>query len=361
LRPNDSGRRLRRKMIPMAASLIAATIALAGCGGDGDQADAASQDTVTVKNCGEEITFPSPAKRIFVNENPMLSMLFTLDADDQIAAVSGISDGKRDMLEEIFDPERIDDLPHKTDQYPTIENILVEKPDVVLAGFGWGYSVDDNLTPSHLYQEHEISAYTSSTTCEQETSDEARGIMPPWEALYTDITNLGKIVGRSDRATSVVADIKRRLEKLKSAPSADEPATVFSINLIGKEVTSGGAFSAAHGVIEAAGGRNANEDVKDQWARLSWERVAASNVDYFLITDIGAGDHSYKNKVRELKENPATKNLDAVKESRFIRIPRVMVLDTPLMIDSAELLRKALEDEGLAPESEIEPELEIHD
>jgi len=361
LRPNDSARRLRRKMIPMAASLIAATIALAGCGGDGDQADAASQDTVTVKNCGEEITFPSPAEKLYVANNQMLSFFFALDADKQISAVSGLSSGVRELITPIYGANRIEKLPFKTEDYPSLETVLAAKPDGIFAGIGWGFNEETGVIPARLIDDYDIPAYTLTTTCLQ-GSEEKKGIMPPWDAVTTDLENIAKVTGREDIAQSKLSEIQKRRDDLESAPKPKSPGTVFFYDITVKDgVLAGGALSAGHAIIEDAGGRNALEDIDEELTTVAWERLAADRPDFFLISDYGKGPYSYEGKVKDLKTNPATKDLPAVREGRFLRLPAPMLLGTPLMIDSAELLRKALEDEGLAPESEIEPELEIHD
>ena len=57
-----------------------------------------------------------------------------------------------------------------------------------------------------------------------------------------------------------------------------------------------------------------------------------------------------------LKSNPATKDLPAVTEERFLNLPIPAWTSSPLNINSAEQLRVALEEHDLVPESDIEPE-----
>lgn len=60
-----------------------------------------------------------------------------------------------------------------------------------------------------------------------------------------------------------------------------------------------------------------------------------------------------------LKSNPATKDLPAVTEERFLNLPIPAWTSSPLNINSAEQLRKALEEHGLVPASDIEPEHDL--
>src|SRR5699024_6282438 len=220
---------------------------------------------------------------------------------------------------------------------------------------------ETGVIPARLIDDYDIPAYTLTTTCLQ-GSEEKKGIMPPWDAVTTDLENIAKVTGREDIAQSKLSEIQKRRDDLESAPKPKSPGTVFFYDITVKDgVLAGGALSAGHAIIEDAGGRNALEDIDEELTTVAWERLAADRPDFFLISDYGKGPYSYEGKVKDLKTNPATKDLPAVREGRFLRLPAPMLLGTPLMIDSAELLRKALEDEGLAPESSIEPELEIHD
>lgn len=348
---------LREKKIRMAAGLLATGAVLAACGGDvGSAADSDSQeDEVTVDNCGEEIAFPAPAEDIFVNESQMLSNLFALAADDHITAVSGLPDGKQEMLKEVYGDDRIDDLPIVSEEYATVENVVAEKPDTMMAGFGWGYDLESNITPSEL-EKHDVPGYVSSPTC---VTGDKGGTMPPWEAISADITNIGKIVGKEDEAQAKLDDIDNRRDELSAAPQPDSPPTVFFYDLTGEEVMSAGSLSPSHAVIEAAGARHALEHLEKDFTKVSWEQLAADEPDFFLISDYGSNENSFENKVNDLKTNPATRDLPAVENDYFIRIPIQMLLGTPATIDASEHLRKALEENDLAPESDIDPELEL--
>lgn len=335
----------------LTAGMAGVALFLAGCSAQDSGSSADSDDTVTVANCGEDMRFPQPATEIFVNESQMISMLFALEADDQITAVTGLSKGKTEMLSDVYGTERVEALPIRSDSYATMENILAAAPDAMMAGFGWGYSLKENVTPETLAG-YDIPAYTSTPTCRQETED-LGGVMPPWEALVEDIGNVGAITGHPDRAQALLDDIDERRAALADAPAAQDPPTVFFFDLTGKEVMSAGSFSPAHAVIEAAGGHHALADLDADFSKVSWERITADDPDLIIVSDYGAD--SYDQKVQDLKTNPATRNLTAVQEERFLRLPIQMLLGTPDMIDSAEYLRVALEQWDLVPASDIAP------
>src|SRR5699024_9540157 len=116
--------------------------------------------------------------------------------------------GRQDGLTEIYGKKRLGSIPLKSEEFMTLENVIAEKPDAVIAG--WGYSLADNLTPSNLAEKYDIAAYTLSLSCGQNSDGDANPVMEPWEVMFTDLQNIGKITGQTDEAKSVSSEAKQR-------------------------------------------------------------------------------------------------------------------------------------------------------
>lgn len=335
------------------AAVLAAGL-LAACGG-GSSADAPSAGgEVTITNCGQEATFPSPAERMYVGgDGNLLAMVLALGAEDQVAGVSGLSD-TRQALSTAYGADVVDALPVATKDYPTMENVIAQRPDVMLAGWNYGYTEEKKLTPD-LLEDRGISGYVLSESCRQ--ADGKRGTMPPWKALAADLDNLGRITGHKDRATEVNDDIARRRAALEDAPQATQAPTVFVFDSGTKQIFTSGSFGAPQAIIEAAGAKNATADVKDTWTEVSWEQLVSSEPDVFAFVDYEG--QSFEDKVKVLESNPATRDLPAVKEKRFLNLPIPAWTSSPLNINSAEQLRVALEEHDLVPASDIQPEHDL--
>lgn len=347
--------RMRRHTALGAAGIITGLVALVGCsGGSPGDGDAASGDRVTVTNCGEKVDFPQPAERIYVYDGGMIAMTLAVGAMDQIVGTAALEQNE-EALSTVYGNDVVDSLPVATDGQPTFENVVAQKPDLFFAGWNYGYDPETNLTPDGLAQ-HDIAAYTLSESCRQ-GSDGARGTMPPWQALFTDLTNLGTISGNQDQAQHLVTDIKQRLDALRSAPQPDDPPTVFLFDSGTKNAMSSGAFGGPQAIIEAAGGRNALEDVNDTWISVSWERIATAKPDFIAFNDYG--EQTLEEKIEVLRNNPATQDLPAVKQERFLNLPYAAWVSSPLNIDAAEQLRHALEKWDLVPDSDIQPEHDL--
>ena len=344
-----------RRPVRGAAALAVVGLVLAGCAG-GDGGGAASEDSgeVTVTNCGAEETFPSPAERMYVTgDGNLLAMALALGAEGQVAGVTGL-DSSGEVLSTVYGEDVVDGLDEVSRDYPTMENVVAQDPDVMLAGWGYGYTEEDNVTPGVL-EDLDIAPYVLSESCRRESG--AKGTMPPWEALYADMENLGKITGREEAADEVVADLRERLTALEEAPQAEEAPTVFLVSRSSKEVFTSGSLGAPQAIIEAAGAKNATEDVEDTWTEVSWESLVSAEPDYFVFSDYAGV--TFDQKVRALETNPATKDLPAVKEERYLNLPTTAWTSGPLNIDAAEQLRTELEQEDLLPRSGIRPEHDL--
>jgi len=324
---------------------------LAGCSTDSSDSDASGgTGEVTVTNCAEQVTFPQPAQRLYVVEEAIISMLLEIGAADRIAAVASLGEDK-DVLSEVYGKTTVDSLTMASKDYPTFENVVAQQPDVMVGGWGYGFDPAENLTPASLNQ-HDIAAYTLSESCRRD-ADSGRGIMPPWQAMLTDLSNLGKITGQQSEASAAVAAMKQRLDDLRAAPQISDVPTVFMVSTADKKIGTAGSSGAPQAIIEAAGGRNATADIHDTYTDVSWERLVSSKPD--LIAFVQYPEQSYEQKVQALRNNPATKDLSAVKEGRFVSLPLVAWSPGPLSVDAAEHLRKALEKWDLVPDSDIEP------
>ncbi len=334
-------RTFRRRAV--AATAITALTITAGGDADGERLATSDAGTVTVRNCGAEVTFPAPAERLFVNDGNLISMVLAIGAQDQVAAVSSIQRDKEVLRTHYGDA--VDRLEEVSKDYPSRETVIARRPDVMVAGWNYGYDESKNLTPASL-AEHDIAAYVLTESCRQ-GDGAARGVVDPWTALDRDLINLGEITGHQDEAAAVAEDIDRRVAGLRAAPQETDVPTLFLFDSGEKAVFSSGRFGAPQAIIEAAGGRNALEDLDDTWTEVSWERLAASKPDAFVFVDYPP--QTVAQKIAILRAHPATKDLPAVKQERFLNLPYAMWTSSPLNVDAAERVRASLEEWRLVP------------
>ncbi|MBC7302134.1 MAG: ABC transporter substrate-binding protein [Nocardia sp.] len=307
--------------------------------------------TIPIINCGKQSQFPAPAQRMFVNDGNLVSMVLALGAQDQVAAVSSI---QRDAgtLRAHYGADIVDSLKSVAPEYPSRETVLANRPDVMIAGWSYGYDEASKLTPASL-QKDGIAAYVLTESCRRVDGAAARGTVDPWTALRTDLTDLGTITGHPDRAAELTADLDHRLTALAAAPKPARTPTVFLFDSGTDTIYSSGRYGAPQAILEAAGARNILDDVDDTWTKVSWERLAAADPDAIMFVDYPG--QSYAQKVDLLRSKPGINGLRAVRDSRFFNLPYALWTSGPLNIDAAEQIRAQLEAWNLVPASGLTP------
>ncbi|WP_084541285.1 ABC transporter substrate-binding protein [Nocardioides alkalitolerans] len=345
-------RRTRARLVGLAALALGASV-LSACAADDGGDEAAGEGAITVENCGEDVTVDAPITELYAYDGGIISIALAAGARDELVAVTGM-ERDEDLLELAYPDDRVDELTVVGEQFPTLENVLAVNPQMMFAGYGYGFSESRNLLPEMLH-ERDIETYLLSETCQQD--DGARGTMDAWTALTTDLRNIGELTGHSETAEEVVADIEQRRTALAEAPQPAEAPTAFLFDSGTDAIFTSGSFGGPQAIFDAAGVTSATADVEDTWTEVGWETLAAADPDLIFFVDYPG--QSYEDKVAVLQANPASRNLEAVQEERFVNLPYAMWVSGPLNIDAAEWVRRAVEHFGLAPESDIAPTIDI--
>lgn len=349
-------------------AVLTAAGLLVGCGahpGGGDSATnaAGKGDKVTITNCGEQKTMAKP-QRIMANDGNNIAIALAAGADQKLVATSSLKND-RDLVAAKYG-DRVNQIPEVTKEYPGLEQILGAKPDLYMAGWGYGFGEANNVTPDTL-KSHGVESYLLTESCrnsEKKESDsgklgtgKSRGIEEPWQAVRDDLGNMGKLLGTEDQARKVIEDQDARLGKLHGLPQPGKKPTGFIFDSAKDKVYTSGKFGAPQAILESAGARNGTEGIADTWTDVSWEKIVESKPDFFVMVDNPS--QTFEEKVQLLKTNQATKDLPAVKEDRFINLPYTMWVSGPFNIDAAEHVRKGLEMFGLVPHSDLHPQLQV--
>ncbi|MGV9803707.1 ABC transporter substrate-binding protein [Mycobacterium sp. NPDC003449] len=336
--------------VALTASILVGAATACGSAADGS----AAAGTVTVTNCGADATYPQPLERLLVNDGGMIAIALAAGARDQMVAVTSMARDV-DVLRLEYGTQ-VDGLNEVAPAQPTLENIVGAKPQVLFAGYNYGMGEERGITPEILAG-HGIDVYQLSEACRPVEGKAVRGTMDPWVALDTDLRNIGTITGHREQGARAADDIAARLETLRAAPQPERAPTVFVFDSGTDTVFSSGAFGGPQGIIDAAGARNATEDVRDTWTTVSWERITTADPDLIVFVDYPG--QTVEEKIAALRSNPASRNLKAVRENRFVNLPYAMWVSSPLNIDAAEILRSVLEKHGLAPQSGVAPTLDV--
>jgi iron complex transport system substrate-binding protein len=315
-------------MVPVRrlAALVAATIPLAACGAQ--VADDPGTQTVTVARCGEEVEYTTP-RRAVVYEGGSADKMFALGLTDHVHGYV-MPPANPPVAESPWAAEyaKVDFL---GDDLLNKELVVEAKADFVVAGWRSGFSDERGITPEIL-DGLGIQSFMHAESCYNYPNHPEQ--VTPFEALYTDLTRLGRIFNVEDRATTVVADLKDRVEKVKAQAPQGDPVPVFLYDSGTDQPFTAGSQVPPNEIIEFAGGRNIFADLDQRWTQVGWEPVVQAKPEVIIILDYG--DQPAQEKIDFLKTSPTTASLPAVVHNRFYVLDYNEGISGPRNVDGLE-------------------------
>lgn len=284
---------------------------------------------ITVKSCDRDVTFDAPPARAVSNDVNLTEMMLALKLQDRMVGYTGISGwktldaGLRDGVKE---------MPELSPKYPTKEVLLNADADFYFAGWNYGMKVGGEVTPETL-EPFKIKVYELTESCIHIMAKNK----PTMDDMFIDLLNLGKIFDVEDRAEALVAGYRKQLDDITTRiGDIEKPVRVFVYDSGTEKPFTSGRFGIPTAMIEAAGGVNIMEDVEKSWTEVSWEPVIERNPEVVVI--VNYGDVTAEQKIAFMKENPAFKNLDAVKQDRFVVLEYVEATPGPRNVQAIERL-----------------------
>ncbi|MET9209720.1 ABC transporter substrate-binding protein [Streptomyces bacillaris] len=315
-----------------AAFLLAAALALTGCGADvttqADGKDGTAETDrhypVTVENCGEKRTFAKAPQRVVTNDVGITEIMFALGLGNHMAGYV-MPDDKGDMTSvpwkdgyrktKWLSKERINK-----------ELVLDADADLVFAGWNYGFNEGEGFTPAELKRVG-VDSYLLSESC-RNGQGKARGVMPPLDALYTDLRNLGKIFDVEDRAESLITSFRKQVADAQAkAPKGDDRPRVFLYDDGRDKPLTSGAYAGPHDIITKAGGDHIMKDLKDSWTTVGWETVVDRDPEVIVINNYG--DTTADQKRAFLKSYKPLANVSAIKNDRIVVLDYVDLVESP--------------------------------
>ncbi|MFI0975863.1 ABC transporter substrate-binding protein [Streptomyces sp. NPDC021093] len=319
---------MRIPVRPAALASLAALV-LTGCGAEveptTDTKAANSHYPVTVENCGEKKTYAKAPQRVVTNDVGITEIMFALGLEKNMAGFV-MPDDKGDL----------DSVPWKggyskvkwlSKKQINKEMALDARADLVFAGWNYGFNEGEGFTPADL-KKVGIDSYLLSESCRNGRGGTARGVMPPLDALYADLRNLGRIFDVEDRAEALVAKFRKQVADAQAGAlkGADRPRVFLYDGGQDKPFTSG-LYAAPHDIITRAGGDHVMKDLKDSWATVGWETVVERDPEVIVINNYG--DTTAEQKRKFLKSYPPLANVSAVKNDRIVVLDYAELVESP--------------------------------
>ncbi|MFE2755077.1 ABC transporter substrate-binding protein [Actinosynnema sp. NPDC059335] len=316
---------------------LALAVLTTGCGAR--IAPTAAADAVTVTNCGREVSYARPS-RVVTNDTGIAELMFALGLGDRMA---GYVIGRSHTADVASSPWKADfeRVPHLGEQI-TKELVQGAKADFVFAGWNYGFSESTGFTPDAL-RDLGIATYQLTEACRNGVGRQ-RGIMPPLDALYTDLRNLGRIFGVEDRAERLVAGYREQVANAERLVEGVRPKVFLYDSGLDQPFTSG-RNAAPHDIIGRAGGENIFGDLDDSWTTVGWEAVVDRAPDVVLINDYADGEATTPDEKQAfLQSYPPLADVPAIKHRRYFALPYAALVESPRNPAAIEAFARFLAD-----------------
>ncbi|MCT2582079.1 ABC transporter substrate-binding protein [Actinophytocola gossypii] len=308
------------------AALLVAMIPLAACGARvAEEPEAA---TVTVPRCGEDVEYTTP-ERAVAYEGGSADKLFALGLTEHVHGY--VMPPANPPVEESPWAAEYAKVEFLGDDLLNKEVVVEANADLVVAGWRSGFSDERGITPEIL-DGLGIQSFMHTESCYNYPNHPER--VTPFEALFTDLERLGRIFGVEDRARQVVADLKDRVEKVKSQVPQGDPVPVFLYDSGTDQPFTAGNQVPPNEIISFAGGRNIFADLDERWTQVGWESVVRAQPEVIIILDYG--DQPAQEKIDFLKTSPTTATLPAVVNDRFHILDYNEGISGPRNVDGLE-------------------------
>ncbi len=287
-------------------------VALSGCATNSaatitsPSTSAATPATTSVDNCGTTVVVPATApKRVITIKSTSTEMLVALGLGDRIVGTA-FQDGPVPAQWRAAASK----LPVLSSQVPSQEVVLAAQPDLIYAGWESNFSADGAGTRSDLGALG-ITTYVSPAACKEVGYQPAK---LTFANIFHEIDEVASIFHVSD--AKLLTAQKQQLASIKK-DTRGLTALWYSSGSSAPYVGAG--IGAPQLVLDTIGLKNIAGDVKDTWTTFNWESIVNANPDVIVLID--ATWNTAAAKISMLEGNPATANLDAVKNHRYLTLP----------------------------------------
>ncbi|MFG2896190.1 ABC transporter substrate-binding protein [Streptomyces zaomyceticus] len=344
---------------------IALTLALAtaGCsaaaGGGSDDAGGSTAPSgarttagtgaakaVTVTSCGRELSLSGPPKRTVALDQTSTETLLELGLQDRMAGTANLKTKIPAVYEAAYAT-----VPVIAPKIATGEQLRSATPDFVVAGSTDLYTEDRAGTREEL-EALKVHTFVSAVDCPEHNPPGTT----PFELLFSDYENLGKLFGAEKRAAELAADQRAAVagagrSAAKVPGGADRPTVVYLYSVFNGMPYVAGGTSLPSEMSRIVGAKNAFDDVAEDWPEVSWEEVARRNPDFIVIGDLserGRPGDSAAEKRATMTGHPVISRLAAVRDDKILEVPGIELDPSVRSVHALGLIAQGMKDLGHA-------------
>ena len=266
-----------------------------------------------VDDLGRKIFVANAPSRIVSLAPNVTEILFALGLGERIVGVTQFCDY----------PDEARHKPKVAGLHPNLEAIVAQRPDLILT-----LPIRSDLVAT--FEQLKIPVFIL----------EAKTV----EHVLSHLHLLGRMLNHTKEADELVMAMRRRMAEVSERTNGlPRPRLLYVLNSNPLMTVGPGSF--IHQIIELAGATNIAADAQTAYPRITMEEVLRDNPEILLFPvgkEEGIPDEEQQQWRRWTR-------LSAVKHSRFVRIPSVL-LDRPgpRIVDGLELLARAIHPDAFA-------------
>lgn len=302
-------------------------LVLTGCSSAENSSAGASGESVTVQNCGVDVTFNKTPERMVLLKSAAVPALHDLGVLDQVVARAGAypdayyDQETRDELKKV--PMLSDDLDAGGHLNISKDTVIAQQPDLVLGEV-------DNLDRASLSQLG-IPLIEEPAMCKSGAPEHQS-----FDAIYDQLETYGTIFNKKDRADAAISDLKNRVDAVKKQVGDGDgrTAAVLYPTVGGGTTYAYGSKSMAEPQLEAAGFKNVFGDVDQRVFEVTGEELINRNPDVLILLYSEGDEQAVADAVKNL---PGAQSITAVRDNQMlVQLMNFTEPATPLAVDGLE-------------------------
>ena len=266
-----------------------------------------------IDETGRHVAVPVEVHRIVALAPNLTEIAYALGAQDRLVGVSNYSD---------YPPEAKSKPRVGMPMNPNLEAIVAAHPDIVLITTqGNRRETADDLARLG------IAVYATNPHSV--------------DSMLESIEHIGGVIGATAQAESVVANLRQRLNALRSKLASAPVTRVFFV--VGESpLISLGEHTFIADALRYAGAQSVVQ-AKQDWPQIGLEEVVRLNPDYLVFASSGfGGEDSTTKQLAELRSEAGWRELAAVREGRVVVVSDEIDLPAPGLVDAIEKLARQL-------------------
>ena len=245
--------------------------------------------------------------RIVVLDPATVEMIYMLGAEDKIVGVANLERSKVWPEEKVAKLESVG-----TFIKPSLERIITLKPDLVITSA----LTDDNLNNGLKKNNIESKRIQANSI----------------EEIFTNFLEVAKMLGKENEANKIIAEKRAKLEEIKKMAAINKKG-LFVMSASPLMVF--GSDNLPNDIMKLLNIKNIAENQKGRNPIVTPEFIMKENPD-IIITLL-------PNPSQIVATNPQLKNVNAIKNSKFIVVNSSQILrGSPRTIDQIEEIAKAV-------------------